>query len=79
MARQRLTLTGKMRRNKGDELARRNDLRVFPERRKVPTIACDEIIGTCRIGTLNKDVVVRITRYLDTARRPNQMAVVLNG
>jgi hypothetical protein len=61
-----------------DKLARRDDLCVLPERRKVPAIAGDQKIGTSRIGALNKDIIVRVARHLDAAGGGNQMAVILD-
>ncbi len=67
-----------MRGNKADKLPRRDDLCVLPERREVPPIARDEIVGTSSIGTLDKDVVIRIARHFEAAGRRNHVAVVFN-
>ena len=65
-------------RQQADKLTRRDDLRILPEVRKVLTITSDQKVCTSRVGALDKDVVVRIARHLDVARRINQMAAVLD-
>ena len=67
-----------MRRYKADKVVGRDNFRVFRERRKVLAISRDEIIGTGRIGTFHKDVVVRIARHLKPPGGDNQMAMVLD-
>ena len=67
-----------VRRNQGNEFTGRDDLRALPEERKVLTITGDQKVGASRVRTLDKDVVVRIARNLDPARRSNQMAVILD-
>ncbi len=44
----------------------------------MPPIARDEIVGTSSIGTLDKDVVIRIARHFEAAGRRNHVAVVFN-
>ena len=55
-------------RHQADEFAGRDDLRILPVRRKVLAIAGDQKVGASRVGTLDKDVVVRIACCLDMAR-----------
>ncbi len=50
-----------------NELARRNDLGALPEGREVFLVASDQIIGTGGIGTFEKDVVIWIFGYFETA------------
>ena len=64
--------------HQADKFTGRDDFRILPEGRKVLTIAGDQKVGPSRVGTLDKDVVVRIARHLDVARRINQMAAVLD-
>ena len=61
-----------------DKFTRRDDLRILPEGWKVLTIAGDQKVGSGSVGALDKDVVVRIARHLDLARRDDQMAMVLD-
>ena len=64
--------------HQADKFTGRDDLRTLPEGRKVLTIAGDQKVGPSRVGTFDKDVVVRIARHLDPARGSDQMAVVLD-
>jgi len=64
--------------NQADKFTRRDDLGVLPECWKVLTIAGDQKVGTRHVGALDKDVVVGIARHLDSARRGNQVAMVLD-
>jgi len=57
---------------------RASGLRILPEGGKVLTITGDQEVGASRVGTINKIVVVRIARHLDSARRSDQMAVILD-
>ncbi len=74
---QRTGSVNEMRRNQADEFTGRNDLRILPEGRKVFTITGDQKVVASHVGTLDKDVVIRIARHLDLARRNDQMAMVL--
>ena len=74
---QRTGSVNEMRRNQADKVTGRDDLRILPEGRKVLTITGDQKVGASRVGTLDEDVVIRIARHLDLARRNDQMAVVL--
>jgi hypothetical protein len=65
-------------RNQADKFTWRDDLCVFPERRKVLPIAGDQKVRTRRIDALDKDVVVRIAPQLDPARWGYQVTLVLD-
>ena len=65
-------------RYKADELARCNDLGLLPVLRKMPTISGDQVIRTSFVGAFQKYIVVRVTAYIQAARRGDDMAVVLD-
>ncbi len=55
--------------HQADKFARRDDLRILPEGREVLTIAGNQKVGPSRVGTFNKDVVVRIARQPRSGER----------
>ena len=65
-------------RHQADKIAGRDDLRILPVSRKVLAIAGDQKVGASHVGTLDKDVVVRVACYLDMARGSYEMSVVLD-
>jgi hypothetical protein len=67
-----------MRGSQTDELARSDDLGLFPELREMPLIASDEVIRVGGVGAFEKHIVVRVAADLKAARRGDDMAVVLD-
>ena len=57
-----------------DKLPWRDDACFSPCWRKILQVACDEIVGLCRRGAFNEDVVVRVGTDADCRRRFNPEA-----
>jgi hypothetical protein len=58
-----------MPRDQADKLARPDDFRILPERGDVLATPRHEIIGACRVGALDKDVVVGVARHVEPAEK----------
>ena len=67
-----------MRRYQVDQLAGRDNLRLFPKFRKVPLVAGHQVIGTPGVGTFNEYVVVRVGRDLKRAGRFHEIGPLLD-
>lgn len=61
-----------------NELARSDDLGLFPECRKMALIAGYEVIGASLVGTLKENVVPGVARGLDRMGGQYDMSVVLD-
>jgi hypothetical protein len=63
--------------DKIEKLARRNDFGLLPKAGKVTEIACNEIVGASCVGTLEGNIVKGIGPHFESARRFNEMGLVL--
>lgn len=53
-----------MRGDKAEKLARRYDLGLFPELRKMPQVSSHQVVVGSSVSALNKYVVIRVRRYI---------------
>jgi hypothetical protein len=67
-----------MRRYQVDQLAGRDNLRLFPKLREVPLVAGNQVIGTPGIGTFDEYVVARVGRDLKRAGRFHEISPLLD-
>jgi hypothetical protein len=63
--------------DKIEKLTRRNNFGLLPKARKVTEIACNEIVGTSCVGTLEENTVIGIGSHFEAVRRLNEMHLVL--
>jgi hypothetical protein len=63
--------------DKIEKLARRNNFGLLPKARKVTEIACDEIVGTSCVGTLEENIVIGVGSHFAAARSSNEMRLAL--
>jgi len=65
-------------RHKPDKLTRRYCLGFLPESQKMPQIACDQIVGSGRIGAFQEPIVIGIAGHFKTPRRYDQVTQVFD-
>ena len=63
-------------RHKADELARRNDLGIFPEARKMALVAGDQVVRAGGVGALEEFVVFGVVGDFERVERSNYLGPV---
>jgi hypothetical protein len=67
-----------MRSHNANEFTGRDDLALLPELRKMSAISCDQVVSNGFVAAFQKYIVIRVAAYVQTARRGDDMAAILD-